>query len=284
MTLEDNVALPLVYAGVDARNAAGAGARCSPRSASALRRIAAQPHFRRPAAARGDRPRAGQRAALILADEPTGNLDSHTSEEIMALFRRAQRRRHHHRAGHPRADIAAHAKRQVRFLDGLIVSDERRRRGGQRMLKPMLGEAWHAMGANRLRTALTMLGMVIGVGSVVLMMAIGQGAQYAVAQTISTMGSNLYIVISGSFHRGGVRSGGGGGPTLTSPTPRRSPNSTASSTSRRCTGHAATGLWREQLERDGRRHDAGLPRRARLDLVSGQPSAIPTCARRRAWR
>jgi hypothetical protein len=59
----------------------------------------------------------------------------------------------------------------------------------------MLGEAWQAMGANRLRTFLTMLGMVIGVGSVVLMMAIGQGAQYAVAQTISTMGSNLYIVI-----------------------------------------------------------------------------------------
>ena len=82
------------------------------------------------------------------------------------------------------------------------------------MLKAMLGEAWHAMGANRLRTALTMLGMVIGVGSVVLMMAIGQGAQYAVAQTISTMGSNLYIVVSGSTSAAGVRSGSGGGPTL----------------------------------------------------------------------
>ncbi|WP_300319569.1 ABC transporter permease [Accumulibacter sp.] len=82
------------------------------------------------------------------------------------------------------------------------------------MLKAMLGEAWYAMGANRLRTALTMLGMVIGVGSVVLMMAIGQGAQYAVAQTISTMGSNLYILISGSTSAGGLRSGGGGGPSL----------------------------------------------------------------------
>jgi len=82
------------------------------------------------------------------------------------------------------------------------------------MLKAMLGEAWHAMGANRLRTALTMLGMVIGVGSVVLMMAIGQGAQYAVAQTISTMGSNLYVIISGWTQTGGVRSGGGGGYTL----------------------------------------------------------------------
>ncbi len=70
------------------------------------------------------------------------------------------------------------------------------------MLKAMLGEAWLAMGANRLRTALTMLGMVIGVGAVVIMMAIGQGAQYAVQQTISTMGSNLFIVISGSTSAG----------------------------------------------------------------------------------
>ena len=65
------------------------------------------------------------------------------------------------------------------------------------MIRPMLGEAWMAMGANRMRTALTMLGMVIGVGAVVIMMAIGQGAQYAVQQTISTMGSNLFIVLSG---------------------------------------------------------------------------------------
>ena len=82
------------------------------------------------------------------------------------------------------------------------------------MLKAMLGEAWLAMGANRLRTALTMLGMVIGVGAVVIMMAIGQGAQYAVQQTISTMGSNLFIVLSGSFTTAGVRSGAAGAPTL----------------------------------------------------------------------
>ncbi len=78
----------------------------------------------------------------------------------------------------------------------------------------MLSEAWHAMGANRLRTMLTMLGMVIGVGSVVLMMAIGQGAQFAVAQTISAMGSNLYVIIAGSTNALGVRGGSGGGFTL----------------------------------------------------------------------
>ena len=48
----------------------------------------------------------------------------------------------------------------------------------------MLSEAWHAMGANRLRTFLTMLGMVIGVGAVVLMMAIGEGAQRSIKKSI----------------------------------------------------------------------------------------------------
>jgi putative ABC transport system permease protein len=82
------------------------------------------------------------------------------------------------------------------------------------MTLAMLGEAWRAMGANRLRTFLTMLGMVIGVGAVVLMMSIGQGAQYAIKQSISAMGSNLFILLSGSTQAGGVRSGSGGGYTL----------------------------------------------------------------------
>jgi putative ABC transport system permease protein len=83
------------------------------------------------------------------------------------------------------------------------------------MILAMLGEAWRAMGANRLRTFLTMLGMVIGVGAVVLMMSIGQGAQFAIKQTIAAMGSNLFILLSGSTSAGGVRSGSGGGYTLT---------------------------------------------------------------------
>jgi putative ABC transport system permease protein len=83
------------------------------------------------------------------------------------------------------------------------------------MITPMLGEAWHAMGANRMRTFLTMLGMVIGVGAVILMLAIGQGAQFQVEQSISSMGSNLFIVMSGSSTSGGVRMGAGAANTLT---------------------------------------------------------------------
>ncbi|PPC96326.1 ABC transporter permease [Methylotenera mobilis] len=82
------------------------------------------------------------------------------------------------------------------------------------MFTAMLGEAWHAMGANRLRTFLTMLGMVIGVSAVVLMMAIGQGAEAAVKRSISAMGSNLFVVLSGPPSAGGARSATGNAPSL----------------------------------------------------------------------
>jgi putative ABC transport system permease protein len=79
----------------------------------------------------------------------------------------------------------------------------------------MLREAWHAMGANRLRSFLTMLGMMIGVAAVIMMLAIGQGAQFMVDQSIASMGSNLFIILSGSTTSGGLRLGTGATPTLT---------------------------------------------------------------------
>ncbi|HEY8160441.1 MAG TPA: ABC transporter permease [Methylobacter sp.] len=79
----------------------------------------------------------------------------------------------------------------------------------------LLGEGWAAMRANRLRTSLTMLGMVFGVGAVIMMLAIGQGAQLMVNESIASMGSNLFIVLSGSTTAGGLRQGSGTVPTLT---------------------------------------------------------------------
>jgi putative ABC transport system permease protein len=79
----------------------------------------------------------------------------------------------------------------------------------------LLGEGWAAMRANRLRTLLTMLGMVFGVGAVIMMLAIGQGAQLMVNESIASMGSNLFIVLSGSTSSGGLRQGSGTVPTLT---------------------------------------------------------------------
>jgi putative ABC transport system permease protein len=83
------------------------------------------------------------------------------------------------------------------------------------MIAPLLVEAWHSLRANRTRSVLTMLGMVIGVAAVILMVAIGQGAQQAVDDSIASMGSNLFIVLSGSATSGGLRMGMGATPTLT---------------------------------------------------------------------
>jgi putative ABC transport system permease protein len=76
-------------------------------------------------------------------------------------------------------------------------------------------EAWRALGANRLRTALTMLGMIIGVGAVVLMLAVGQGAQTTVNQAISAMGSQLLLVVPGASSASGLRFSAGTASTLT---------------------------------------------------------------------
>lgn len=125
MTLEDNVALPLVYAGQQ---------RATGRLAA--REMLARVGLERYATALPNRISGGQqqRAAiaralinrphLLLADEPTGNLDSQTSGEIMNLFSELNRQgitivlvTHEH-------DVAAYAQRQVTFLDGHIVADQ----------------------------------------------------------------------------------------------------------------------------------------------------------------
>jgi putative ABC transport system permease protein len=82
------------------------------------------------------------------------------------------------------------------------------------MFFSMLSEAWHAMSANRLRTFLTMLGMVIGVGAVILMMAIGEGAQQSIKRSSDSMGSNLFVILSGSSSTSGSRSGTGNSSAL----------------------------------------------------------------------
>ncbi len=83
------------------------------------------------------------------------------------------------------------------------------------MIGASLIEAWVAMSVNRLRTGLTMLGVVIGVAAVVLMLAVGQGAQFLVNQSIAAMGTNMLVVLSGASTSGGLRFGAGTVPTLT---------------------------------------------------------------------
>lgn len=79
----------------------------------------------------------------------------------------------------------------------------------------IIGEALRALRMNRLRTGLTMLGMIIGVAAVVLMLSVGQGAQTKINQSIKTMGSNLFIVVPGATSSGGLSFGSGSVKTLT---------------------------------------------------------------------
>src|SRR3989337_2190411 len=72
-----------------------------------------------------------------------------------------------------------------------------------------------ALRVNKMRSALTMLGIIIGVGAVIAMLAVGTGASRQIEQQISSMGSNLLIVLPGATTSGGVRMGAGTQPTLT---------------------------------------------------------------------
>jgi putative ABC transport system permease protein len=78
----------------------------------------------------------------------------------------------------------------------------------------LMEEALLALSANRLRSLLTMLGVVIGVASVILMLAIGEGSRRRVEASIASLGSNQLIVMSGSASQGGLRSAAGTLPTL----------------------------------------------------------------------
>jgi putative ABC transport system permease protein len=75
--------------------------------------------------------------------------------------------------------------------------------------------ALRALRRNKLRTLLTMLGMIIGVAAVIAMVSIGNGAKSQIEAQIASMGQNVILVFSGSFTRGGARSGWGGAGTLT---------------------------------------------------------------------
>src|SRR5438034_9360336 len=75
--------------------------------------------------------------------------------------------------------------------------------------------AFRILGRNRMRTGLTMLGIIIGVGAVIAMISIGEGAKAAVRAQLATFGTNVVMILPGSMTTSGVRSGHGGMITLT---------------------------------------------------------------------
>lgn len=125
MSLLDNVALPLIYCGVTHHERQQRALEMLTKvglesKANSLPNQISGGQQQRVAIARAlvNQPR------LILADEPTGNLDSHTSEEVMQLFESLNRDGITIVLVTHEPDIARYAKRQVRFLDGCIVSDQ----------------------------------------------------------------------------------------------------------------------------------------------------------------
>src|ERR1035437_10094254 len=76
--------------------------------------------------------------------------------------------------------------------------------------------ALRALRTNKMRSFLTMLGIIIGIAAVIAMMAVGSGASFVISQQIASIGSNIILIIPGSTTSGGLRTGSGGAQTLSS--------------------------------------------------------------------
>ena len=166
-----------------------------------------------------------QNPHLLLADEPTGNLDSASGREIMALFQELNQQGITIILVTHEPSIADHANRVIKVQDGLISSDEVKKKTASiesktsiptlappaslqkmfQLFSTQLRQAWRALFANKLRTFLSTLGIIIGVGAVVAMLALGRGAQKSVKDQLSGLGSNRITIRPSSQSVGGVR-------------------------------------------------------------------------------
>ena len=152
---------------------------------------------------------------ILLADEPTGALDSKTSQEIMTLFRNSTAKASPSSSSRMSPTSPLYARRKIVFRDGKIIEDSvalsTRCHAWRRVMTFLdsLTMAWTALRSNLLRSILTTLGIVIGVASVIILVAVGSGARSGVDKQIASLGSNMLVVFSGSsrVHRALGRSG-----------------------------------------------------------------------------
>ncbi|RQW64769.1 MacB family efflux pump subunit [Vibrio viridaestus] len=153
---------------------------------------------------------------VILADEPTGALDSHSGESMMELLQEL------HKDGHTiilvthDMNVAQYADRIIEIKDGEIISDTQKSdtsdSGNTLPEKTIEKKSWLgldryaeafkmallAMSSHRLRTFLTMLGIIIGIASVVSVVALGEGSRQAILKNIQSMGTNTIDIMPGT--------------------------------------------------------------------------------------
>jgi macrolide transport system ATP-binding/permease protein len=227
-TASENVEIPAMYAGVELHHR-------HERSRELLTRLGLEErlHYMPKQLSGGQQQRVSISRALmnggeiILADEPTGALDSKSGVEVMKLLDELSAQGHTVILITHAKEVAEHAPRVIEIRDGNIVSDPGPRVPTENRLVPSwtakrgrmsqfaegfesAKNALRALRHNMLRSFLTLLGIVIGVGSVITMLAIGDGAKKQVVDAISSMGANLLMVNPGGQgnQRGGDRGSG----------------------------------------------------------------------------
>lgn len=170
---------------------------------------------------------------IIFADEPTGNLDSTSEEEIMRLLRELNEKGITVVMVTHEPEIAQCAKRIIRMRDGKVQSDERLAALSQgkenartpaasenqirffREVREHFSQAFSSLLANKVRSMLSMLGILIGVGAVIAMLALGSGAKQSVETQLASLGSNLLVLRPGAGRSQGVSLGAGSVSRLT---------------------------------------------------------------------
>ncbi|ENX17111.1 macrolide export ATP-binding/permease MacB [Acinetobacter colistiniresistens] len=217
-----NVEVPAIYAGVDSHIR-------QERSAELLSELglAERLHHRPSQLSGGQQQRVSIARALmnggdvILADEPTGALDKHSGIEVMRILRELNAKGHTIILVTHDLNVAKNATRIIEISDGNIISDRantpentdpdlerqplqrttQKKTSAWRSFFDRLGEAFRmallAMNAHRMRTFLTMLGIIIGIASVVSVVALGNGSQKQILENISSLGTNTITVYQG---------------------------------------------------------------------------------------
>ena len=150
---------------------------------------------------------------IILADEPTGALDTQSGQEVMELLMQLSQEGHTILLITHDPKVADHADRIIELTDGVVSSDTRKKHTEPKQppaakpkqpysnLSDILEATWTAfrsLRANIFRSILTLLGIVIGVASVIVVLGIGDGAKKSVVDRISSLGTNLLIVRPGA--------------------------------------------------------------------------------------